>query len=204
MDLGRIEGRSPRVIRDQAREAAVLVPVVERADELWLLFTKRADSLGEHAGQMSFPGGGREQFDADRQQTALREANEEIGLDPTAVQVVGCLDDIRTVTQYAVTPYVSLIPDQPYTPDEREVAEIVVLPVRALCRPDNFETARREHPYYGELDIPYFHVDGYTVWGATGRIVVQFLELVTDWSPPEPTGRVTDVPTNDANTDVRQ
>jgi 8-oxo-dGTP pyrophosphatase MutT (NUDIX family) len=134
---------------------------------------------------MSFPGGGREPVDESRYATALREANEEVGLRPEEVERVGQLDDIRTVTEYSITPFVVRIPDRRYEPDDREVAEIAVLPIGGLTDPANHEHEHREHPYYGEIVIHYFRVDGYTVWGATARIVVQFLELVTDWRAPE-------------------
>ncbi|GGM68289.1 8-oxo-dGTP pyrophosphatase MutT (NUDIX family) [Halarchaeum rubridurum] len=192
MDLGRIATRRPETTADAAREAAVLVPVVERADGPALLFTKRADHLGEHPGQMSFPGGGREPSDADATATALREADEEIGLRPEEARVVGRLDDIETVTDYAITPVVARVPDREYDPDRREVAEIAVLPLAGLLEPTNHELERRDHPEYGELDVHFFRVGGYTVWGATGRILAQFLELACGWERPTTPDRVVD------------
>lgn len=184
MDLSRVAEHTPRRVTDQKREAAVLVPVIERESGPHLLFTKRAEDLRDHPGQMSFPGGGRETEDEDRYATALREGNEEIGLRDGEAELVGRLDDIRTVTEYSITPFVVRIPDRRYEPDDREVAEIAVLPIAALIDETNHEHERREHPYYGEIVIHYFRIDGYTVWGATGRIVVQFLELATDWRAP--------------------
>ncbi|SIQ89618.1 NUDIX domain-containing protein [Haladaptatus litoreus] len=192
MDLGRVADYEPRSVTDEKRDAAVLVPIVERADGPHLLFTKRADHLGEHPGQMSFPGGGREPQDDDLWDTALREANEEIGLRREEAEYVGRLDDIRTITNYAVTPFVARIADRTYEPDEREVAEIAVLPISGLIDSANYENEHRDHPHYGDIVIHFFHVDGYTVWGATGRMVVQFLELVTDWRAPETIDRYVD------------
>ncbi|GAA0662053.1 NUDIX hydrolase [Natronoarchaeum mannanilyticum] len=185
MDLDRAAEYEPREIPDEPYDAAVLIPVIEREGEHYLLFTKRADHLGEHPGQMSFPGGGREPEDASIRETALREANEEIALESHEADVIGQLDDIRTITEYAVTPFVARVPDRTYVPDEREVAEIAVLPLSGILDPDNYEYERRDHPYYGDVVIHYFRVDGYTVWGATGRIVVDLLELTTDWRAPE-------------------
>lgn len=176
-------------IDDQEYDAAVLAPVVDRDGEDHLLFTRRADHLGEHPGQMSFPGGGAEPEDATILETALREANEEIGLKPSEAEIVGQLDDIRTVTEYAVTPFVAHVPDREYVRDDNEVAEIVVLPISGLLDPDNYEYERRSHPYYGDIVIHYFHVNGYTVWGATGRILVQLLELATGFEAPEKVDR---------------
>lgn len=184
MELSRLAAYSPISGAGGSREAAVLAPVIDREGEPHLLFTKRADHLGEHPGQMSFPGGGREPHDESLVATATREANEEIGLRPDEVEIVGQLDDLQTVTRYSVTPFVSRVPDREYEPDEREVAEIAVLPVTGLLDPNNYEHELRDHPEVGEILVHYFHVDGYTVWGATGRMLVQLLELTTDWRPP--------------------
>ena len=192
MDLCRVVAFEPTPVEEEAHAAAVLVPVVTRDGIEHLLFTKRADHLGEHPGQMSFPGGGREPSDETIFETAVREAREEIGLDPEEVELVGRLDDIETVTRYVVTPFVARIPDRSYTPDDREVAEIAVLSVPDLLDPVNYESEWREHPTFGEQRIHFFHVDGYTVWGATARILVQLLELTTDWLAPTTPDRVVD------------
>ncbi|MBX0293460.1 NUDIX hydrolase [Haloarcula nitratireducens] len=187
MDFDRLAAHDPVEVTDEEREAAVVVPVVSRSDGEGILFTKRADHLPDHPGQMSFPGGGREPEDDDLLGTALREANEEIGLDPQAAHVVGRLDDIRTITHYSVRPFVARIPDREYLPGDGEVAEIVVLPLSELTDLDNYESEHRDHPHYGEIRLHFFYVNGYTVWGATARMFVQLLELATDWEmPPEP------------------
>jgi 8-oxo-dGTP pyrophosphatase MutT (NUDIX family) len=192
MDLGRVAEHTPTRVTGAQREAAVLVPVLARDGDPHLLFTKRADHLGEHPGQMSFPGGGRESVDDDLEATALREANEEIGLRPEEAAIRGRLDDIHTVSDYAVAPFVAEVPDRAYQPDEREVAEIAVLPVGALADHGNYEAERREHPAHGELLVHFFHVGGYTVWGATGRILGQFLALAVGWERPPGVDRVVD------------
>jgi len=192
MELGGVRGHEPLPVDDEPREAAVLAPVVVRDGVARLLFTKRADHLGEHPGQMSFPGGGREPSDADLRDTARREASEEIGLTAPEIDFVGRLDDIRTITNYAVRPFVGRAPDRAYTPDRREVAEIAVLSVAAITDLDNYESERRDHPHYGDIRIHFFRVDGYTVWGATARILVQLLELATDWEMPGEVDRVVD------------
>ncbi len=185
MALDPVATFEPTTVDDQPSAAAVLAPIVDRDDSQFILFTRRAEDLGEHPGQMSFPGGGVEPRDESLRETALREAHEEIGLESTEAEIVGQLDDIRTVTEYAVTPFVARVPDRQYEGDGVEVAEIVTLPLAGFLDPENYETERREHPYYGDIVIHYFHVDGYTVWGATGRILVQLLELTTDFEPAE-------------------
>jgi 8-oxo-dGTP pyrophosphatase MutT (NUDIX family) len=202
MDLAGVDRHAAVAVEDEERDAAVLAPVITRSDGVasptrteaagshHLLFTKRAEHLGEHPGQMSFPGGGREPEDSNLEATALREANEEIGLRPDEAAVVGRLDDIRTITRYAVRPLVARVPDREYVPDEREVAEVAVLPVAALTDPENYDSERRDHPHYGEIRLHFFRVDGYVVWGATARILVQLLELTTDWRVPDEPDRV--------------
>ncbi|WP_394741344.1 NUDIX hydrolase [Natronococcus roseus] len=191
LNLAPIADHPPIGIDDQEHDAAVVAPVIERDEEDYLLFTRRSDDLGNHPGQMSFPGGGAEPKDESILATALREANEEIGLEPDEAEVVGQLDDIRTISEYAVTPFVARVPDREYERDGIEVAEIVVLPLSGFLDPENYECERRDHPYYGDIVIHYFHVDGYTVWGATGRILVQLLELTTGFEAPERIDRST-------------
>jgi 8-oxo-dGTP pyrophosphatase MutT (NUDIX family) len=196
MNLSRLSAHTPTAVDDTGQRAAVLAPVFTRAGEAYVLFTKRAEHLGEHPGQMSFPGGSSEPEDDTLEATALREADEEIGLRAPEVSVAGRLDDIRTVTGYAVRPFVGEIPDRTYDRDEREVAEVVTLAVSALTDPGNYESERREHPVYGPHRIHYFHVGPYTVWGATGVMLTQLLELATEWRPPAEPDRIVDADTD--------
>ena len=187
MDFAALSDHEPATVDDQEREAAVLAPVIDRQSRPHILFTKRAEHLSDHPGQMSFPGGGREPEDDSLEATAKREGNEEIGLRPDEVSIVGRLDDIRTITRYSVRPFVAEIPDRTYEPYDGEVAEVAILPVSALVDRENYQSEHREHPHYGEIRLHYFYVDGYTVWGATARMLVQLLELATEWTvPPEP------------------
>ena len=192
MEFERVRRHAPVRVTDAERRAAVLAAVVDRGGDPHVLFTERAEHLGSHPGQMSFPGGGVEAHDESLEATALREANEEIGLCPEEAEVVGRLDDIRTTSEYAVTPFVGTAPDREYVPSDGEVAEIAVLPVAALTDRGNYESERRDHPHYGDVRLHFFHVDGYTVWGATGRMLVQLLELLTDWEMPPEVDRVVD------------
>lgn len=192
MNLEGVRRHDPSVVTDQEREAAVIAPVIEREDDPSVLFTKRADHLPDHPGQMSFPGGGHEPHDADLRATALREANEEIGLERPEVEFVGRLDDIRTVTAYSVRPFVARIADREYEPSDQEVAEIAALSLSDICDLANYESERRDHPYYGDIRLHFFSVDGFTVWGATARMLVQFLDLATDWEMPPDVDRVVD------------
>lgn len=184
MDLSRLSGHAPTEVTDEEREAAVLAPVVTRDERPHLLFVKRSADLSNHAGQMAFPGGGHEPSDPDLRWTALREANEEADIDPAEAEVVGRLDDIRTTSRYSIRPFVARVPDREYVPDGVEVTELAVLAVEDLTDRSNYDSERRDHPYYGDIRLHYFRVGGYVVWGATARILVQFLELATDFQPP--------------------
>ena len=186
MDLAGVREHEAETLDGEEQRAAVIVPILERDGREHLLFTKRAEHLSNHPGQMSFPGGRMEPEDEHLMATAKREGEEEICLDPADIECIGRLDDIRTVTRFLVRPFVSRIANREYSPCEHEVAEVVVLPVDGLTDLDNYHSEHRDHPYYGEIRLHYFYVDGYTVWGATARMLVQFLELATDWeAPPE-------------------
>lgn len=192
LDLSVLGDWEPTQVEVPLDRAAVLVPIIRTTDGVELIFTKRADHLGEHPGQMSFPGGGHEAQDTDLLETALREADEEIGLRRDEVDINGRLDDIETVTDYVVSPFVGTVADRTYEPDEREVAEVVRLPLSDLVDRRNYEAEVREHPELGDVTIHYFRVNGYTVWGATGRILVQFLQLATDWDTADETHQPTE------------
>ena len=186
MNLDGVRGHGPSAVTDEARESAVVVPVLYRHGEPHLLLTKRAEDLSNHPGQMSFPGGKREPEDDSLEATAIREANEEIGLREEEMTFVGRLDDIRTVTRFSVRPFVVEIADREYEPCDDEVAEVAVLSIAELTDLKNYHSERRDHPHYGDIRLHYFYVDGFTVWGATANMLVQFLTLTTDWEmPPE-------------------
>lgn len=165
--------------------AAVVIPVVGDADTSSLVFTRRAPDLDTHPGQMSFPGGRAEPEDDSLLETALRETEEEIGLARDAVQIVGELDPIETVTGFYVEPYVGQVPDGPFVPQRSEVAEVVVLAVDALTTDEHYECEYHEDQAGRSVPVHYFHVDGYTVWGATASLLVQYLGATEGWSPPD-------------------
>jgi 8-oxo-dGTP pyrophosphatase MutT (NUDIX family) len=155
--------------------AAVLAPLWERADgELVAVFIKRHGDLRLHAGQISFPGGRREPEDADLQATALREAHEEIGLEPGAVTIVGALTPTPTVvTDIAIYPFVGLIERPPaWTIAAREVDAVIEASLCELARTHRLETFVRPR---GRVTTDAYTVRGETVWGATGRIVADLL-----------------------------
>jgi 8-oxo-dGTP pyrophosphatase MutT (NUDIX family) len=165
--------------RGDRTPAAVLVPLLPVEGELHLLYTRRAASLPHHQGQVAFPGGAIDPGDADPTAAALREAHEEIGLEPARVRVLGALDDIETVrSRFVITPVVGLVPHpSPWRPSPREVDAIFTVAVRRLEAP---ATARRELWDFGEARLPVdlYAVDGHVIWGATQRITAHLLALL--------------------------
>jgi 8-oxo-dGTP pyrophosphatase MutT (NUDIX family) len=156
-------------------EAAVLVPLYLRDATLHAVLTLRHDELRHHPGQISFPGGRRDPTDPDLAHTALREAHEEIGLDPAAVELLGPLRPVSTiVTDFAVYPFVGLIPPAyPFTLAPREVEAVIELPLPALAA----TYAGRTLTLGGhEFATDCYYLDGHLVWGATARILADLLE----------------------------
>ena len=156
-------------------DAAVLVPLYEAAGELVAVFTERRADLRRHAGEISFPGGRQDSPEEDLRQTALREAEEEIGLSANCVDMVGALPPVGTfVTSYRIFPFVGVIqPGQAWRPQETEVAGILELSLGDLAR--GFERRRlirRGVP----IKTPTYTVGAHFVWGATARIVEHLLQ----------------------------
>jgi len=158
--------------------AAVLVPLLPVDGTLHVLFTRRAASLPHHQGQVAFPGGSCDDRDTDAEATALREAEEEIGLHPADVQVLGRLDDIETVgSRFHITPVVGVAPHPyPWRPHPREVDTIFTVPVPDLVAPG---VEREEVWDFGGRSLPVrlFPVAGQVIWGATHRITRNLLDV---------------------------
>lgn len=153
------------------KRAAVLVPLLQRESGLTVLFTRRADHLRAHRGQVSFPGGRFEPQDDQLIITALRETEEEIALSRDRVEIIGHLDDYPTLTRYLITPVVGLVSDPPeLRADENEVAEIFEIPLSHLLLPESF---RRRIVTRDGLRVPFFEVayEDRIVWGATAGML---------------------------------
>ena len=167
------------LVPDAPLAAAVLVPIVEREDGLTILLTRRSDSLPVHRGQISFPGGRVEDDDVDDVETALRETEEEIGLERDQVEVIGRLDTYTTRTGFQVTPVVGLIrPPFDLVPDPVEVAEIFEVPLGFVLDPANHQRHSRE---WQETTrhfwvLPYQHY--YYIWGATAGMLVNLADVM--------------------------
>ena len=158
------------------RPAAVLLPLVE-APEPWIVFTKRTDDLPRHPGEISFPGGMRHEEDADLLATALRETDEELGLSPDLVEVLGRLEPLETFTSgMSIYPFVGALEADPvFTANPGEIAEVLEFPLARLLeveRPMSWEKGGQT--WWGHV----YELDGHTIWGATGRILHEFLGLL--------------------------
>ncbi len=190
LQLAAFDGRSaqmtmmprPRVVRrplemsGQAREGGVLAMLYTIADKTNIVLTKRVDHLNSHAGQVSFPGGRREDGET-LVQTALREAEEEIGIDRAQVTILGELTPLYIMpSDYEVHPFVAWHRGRPlFSRQTSEVAEILEVPLTHLLDPANrFEEPWSIRGY--ELQVPYFLVGTHKVWGATAMMLGEFLE----------------------------
>jgi len=175
-----LSSRKRRVIEHPPfSHAAVLVPLFQKEGDCHLLFTKRSQEVKYHKGEISFPGGVVDEEDKELIYTALREANEEIGLKESDVQIIGVLDDIVTITEFIVTPIVGLFPHPyPFKVSEAEIAELIEVPLASLLNEDSF--SERKIFRGGQNEIVYaYQYEKYIIWGATARILKQFLDLIT-------------------------
>ncbi len=162
----------------ELREAAVLVPLVDRAEGVTVIFTKRTPHLAVHGGQISFPGGHIESDDADPEAAALRETEEEIGLARANIEVVGRLDTYITRTGFRVTPVVGLIrPPFHLTPDPEEVAEVFEVPLALILDPQL--PLRESRLLFGVSRFFYvFPYQEHRIWGATAGMLVNLRDVL--------------------------
>lgn len=154
------------------RPAGVLIPIIEHEDMLSVLLTRRSAALRYHASQVSFPGGRMEPGDADIQATALREAWEEVGIQPSDVEVAGYLEPTPTITGYAVTAVVGLVrPGIELCIDPAEVERAFEVPLAYLLDAQNQRASERE---WNGVRVPIveFHFASERIWGATANILV--------------------------------
>ncbi|MFQ5408014.1 MAG: NUDIX hydrolase [Anaerolineales bacterium] len=177
----RLQARSTQVRAEwRARPAAVLTPLYLADGEWHLLFTQRTDTVEEHKGQVSFPGGSVDPEDRDRIDTALRETEEEIGLHRADVTVLGALDELITVMQWRITPVVATF-TYPYEfkLNPAEATAVFGVPLRWLADPTNLETRYREPIVPGRKVAVYYYApyDGYVIWGATARMTLSLLQV---------------------------
>ena len=176
-----VEGTPPQSFIDYYQKnpnpAAVLVGLVERPTGLAVLFTERSAHLKDHPGQVSFPGGRIEKHDAGPVEAALREAEEEVGLDSKHVSVAGRLERLPTSSGFVVTPVVAFISSEfKPNPDNSEVLEAFEVPLEFLANKNNRKIAYRER-LGARLQGYEIEYEGHKIWGVTASILVGFLDL---------------------------
>lgn len=168
--------------RGVLKKAAVLVPLLDHDGQLSVLFTLRTDTVRHHKGQVSFPGGAWQAEDPDLRTTALRETHEEIGIAPDDVDILGTLDDMTTVSDFEITPFVGrLRAPLRLALSEYEIADVFIVPVHRLLDPT---LCRLEERWVnGRRYYPIYHFEGgkHHIWGITGYILAHFLHLGFGW-----------------------
>jgi 8-oxo-dGTP pyrophosphatase MutT (NUDIX family) len=165
-----LRNRKKKTIIDEKRRAsAVIIPLFYSQVQYHVLFIERSDEVGFHKGQVSFPGGTREPSDSSLLQTALRETEEEISLKAKDVEILGEFDDTLTLTSnYVISPFVAFIPHPyPFKADGIETREIFSVPLAFLMDETNFKQDSYSYEY-----------EGHVIWGATARILKQFIDLL--------------------------
>lgn len=181
-DLLRERLSDPRPTADFRRElrpAAVLIPIVSRPEDYYLLLTRRAANLRRQPGDISFPGGAIDTVDPSPLAAALRESEEEVGLKAEDVDVLGQMDERETVTGFRITPFVgAIVGPYPYRPNH-EVEQLIEVPLSTLRRPDVLQVERR---FFRGKRIPVYHYlyQGHDIWGITGRLIKELLELIPE------------------------
>lgn len=171
------------VAQRNLRPAAVLLPVYLRQGSPHILFTRRTDHLEHHAGEIAFPGGRRDPEDFDLVQTALRETQEEMGIAPGDVRVLGRLDDFVSIHGYHVVPYVGTFSyPYPFTVNAEEIAEVIEVPVAALRDPSIYR--EEDWTHRGRVfPVCFYRFGRHEIWGLTAEILRQFLHLTADSAP---------------------
>ncbi len=159
--------------------ASVLVPLLEKEHVLHVLLTKRTEWVKAHPGEISFPGGMYEKADVETTRTALRESQEEIGVSPEEVEVIGRLDDMTTLTGFVITPYVGILPyPYPFTINKKEVAYLIYLPFEHLVKS---VLVQEQIEYRGQREtIDCIYYEGERIWGATCRMLIKLKRIVCD------------------------
>jgi len=157
------------------RPAAVLLPLLLRDDQEHVLFTQRTAWLPHHRGEICFPGGGRHPEDSDLAATALRETQEELGIAPAEVTLLGRLDDAISVHGYHVAAYVGrILGNRPYRINRGEIEEVIELPLARLRDPRIFRVEDWSHKGR-RFPVHIYTVGGYQIWGLTAGILSNFL-----------------------------
>ena len=176
-----LQSHEPQTLSgDHFKPAAVLVPIQEREDGDHLVLTLRAERLNSHSGQVAFPGGRIDPGDSSPLAAALRESQEEVGIDPCDVRILGQLDQVTASSSYLVTPFVGLIPfPYEFSLNPNETTAVFSVPVSALMDSSCMSVDMNRHGVW--RPIYHFKYQQWDIWGATAKMVKQLLELAYDF-----------------------
>lgn len=177
--LAHREPKRVEVSADNYTQASVLLPLFIKDGRYWLLFMRRTNTVEHHKGEVSFPGGAVDEDDRTLEYTAKREAFEEIGVREEDIEILGQLDDMTTITShFIVHPFVGVVPfPYAFTLNEREVEHLIEIPLQFFLGYSEPEPVTMD--YGGEvLETPAFIYEGTVIWGATERILVNFIHLI--------------------------
>ena len=184
-----VESHVPRELPERLRlrlmPSAVVIPLYERDGEVYVMLTERTETVSHHKGQISFPGGRRDPEDRDLAVTALREFEEEMGLPRRLLRLAGRLDEQAVISNDRIAPFLGVL-EWPFETahNGNEIARVLHLRLSDFLRPELHRLTRNE--FEGRIwPIHYFDIDGHTVWGATGRIMADLLNIAFDYRPPE-------------------
>jgi len=177
--LAHREPKRVEVNADDYTQASVLLPLFIKDGRYWLLFMRRTNTVEHHKGEVSFPGGAVDEDDRTLEYTAKREAFEEIGVREEDIEILGQLDDMTTITShFIVHPFVGVVPfPYAFTLNEREVEHLIEIPLQFFLGYSEPEPVTMD--YGGEVfETPAFIYEGTVIWGATERILVNFIHLI--------------------------
>lgn len=168
-----------RIETSDRTRAAVLIPFFDHEGQPHIVFTKRTDHVATHRGEICFPGGVMEEDDSDLLQTALREVQEELAIPAANVEILGSLDEIRTVSSnFLVVPYVGYLNEKiPFSPNEWEVSEVLEIPFEHFTNPEIFHEEQR-FVENRVLPVYFYRWESHIIWGVTGRILKSLLDLL--------------------------
>lgn len=195
--------RGPRDPAETYRLASVLILIYPRAGEDYVVFMRRTDTVEHHKGQISLPGGGHDAADPDAVYTALREAQEELGIDPSLVEVIGTMPDVYArVSSFMITPVIGRLrpeaaEDLVFKPAPEEVAEVIEVPLRLFYDAQAHRVEARTHNDV-VYNIHFYSYGPYEVWGVTGRIMHEFTKRYNLSNTGNITALRTDTPPDQA------
>ncbi|MGK0289223.1 MAG: 8-oxo-dGTP pyrophosphatase MutT (NUDIX family) [bacterium] len=178
--IKKVKNHQPKKQKEELKEAAVLMTITNNSDNPHFVLTLRAAHLSSHAGQVSFPGGKKDDTDQNLVETALRESFEEVGLQSDVVNVVGEIDQFISINRLKVTPIVGIVPEeQIYTPNYSELDSIFKVPLSFFLEKNDY--TYDIIPYEGvEYKVHHFHYQDYDIWGLTAVMIMRLLNICYD------------------------